>query len=186
LKTRHFCGFDASKPTKGHKRHIITDTCGNMIACQVHTANIRIVNAHPGSFQSCVARPRECALSSPIAAMSGQAARRPGQPRALDATNHQAIRYGHWLRSPARTMGGRTHLRMAQPLPPPSTRLGETHRKRRGMGPHRSYSTHDAPPCKALKSFTPYLIGHETGPCLEATSAQACNLGLDCLAQVRC
>ena len=34
-------GFDAGKRIKGRKRHIITDTCGNLIACQVHTANIQ-------------------------------------------------------------------------------------------------------------------------------------------------
>ena len=34
-------GFDAGKRIKGRKRHIITDTCGNLIACQVQTPNIQ-------------------------------------------------------------------------------------------------------------------------------------------------
>jgi len=33
-------GFDAGKRIKDRKRHIITDTCGNLIACEVHSADI--------------------------------------------------------------------------------------------------------------------------------------------------
>jgi len=33
-------GFDAGKRIKGRKPYIITDTCGNLIVCEVHTANI--------------------------------------------------------------------------------------------------------------------------------------------------
>lgn len=33
-------GFDAGKRIKGRKRNIITDTCGNLIACEVHSAGI--------------------------------------------------------------------------------------------------------------------------------------------------
>ena len=43
-------GFDAGKRIKGRKRHIITDTCGNLIACQVHTANIQDRDSAPGVF----------------------------------------------------------------------------------------------------------------------------------------
>ena len=34
-------GFDAGKRIKGRKRHIITDTCGNLLACTVHSASIQ-------------------------------------------------------------------------------------------------------------------------------------------------
>jgi len=43
-------GFDAGKRIKGRKCHIITDTCGNMIACRVHTANIQDRDGAPGVF----------------------------------------------------------------------------------------------------------------------------------------
>jgi len=43
-------GFDAGKRIKGRKRHIITDTCGHMIACEVHTANIQDRDGAPGVF----------------------------------------------------------------------------------------------------------------------------------------
>jgi putative transposase len=38
------CGFDAGKKVKGRKRHIVTDTCGSLIAVQVHAANIQDVH----------------------------------------------------------------------------------------------------------------------------------------------
>ena len=34
-------GFDAGKKVKGRKRHIATDTTGNMVACVVHAADIQ-------------------------------------------------------------------------------------------------------------------------------------------------
>ena len=43
-------GFDAGKTINGRKRHIITGTCGNLIACKVHTANIQDRDAAPGIF----------------------------------------------------------------------------------------------------------------------------------------
>jgi transposase len=43
-------GFDAGKRIKGRKRHIITDTCGHLIACEVHTANIQDRDGAPGVF----------------------------------------------------------------------------------------------------------------------------------------
>jgi putative transposase len=38
------CGFDAGKRVKGRKRHIVTDTCGSLLAVQVHPANIQDVH----------------------------------------------------------------------------------------------------------------------------------------------
>lgn len=43
-------GYDAGKRIKGRKRHIITDTCGNLIACEVHTANIQDRDGAPSVF----------------------------------------------------------------------------------------------------------------------------------------
>ena len=37
-------GFDAGKKVKGRKRHIVTDTCGSLLAVQVHAANIQDVH----------------------------------------------------------------------------------------------------------------------------------------------
>lgn len=35
------CGYDAGKKTKGRKRHIMTDTEGNLLTLEVHTADIQ-------------------------------------------------------------------------------------------------------------------------------------------------
>jgi len=43
-------GFDAGKRIKGRKRHIITDTCGNLLACTVHSAGIQDRDGAPGVF----------------------------------------------------------------------------------------------------------------------------------------
>ena len=43
-------GYDAGKRIKGRKRHIIIDTCGNLITCEIHTANIQDRDGAPGVF----------------------------------------------------------------------------------------------------------------------------------------
>jgi transposase len=43
-------GYNAGKRIKGRKRHIITDTCGNLIACEVHAANIQDRDGASGVF----------------------------------------------------------------------------------------------------------------------------------------
>src|SRR3546814_4826805 len=35
------CGYDAGKKTKGRKRHILTDTDGNLVHAVIHTADIQ-------------------------------------------------------------------------------------------------------------------------------------------------
>jgi putative transposase len=38
------CGFDPGKRVKGRKRHIVTDTCGSLLAVQVHPANVQDIH----------------------------------------------------------------------------------------------------------------------------------------------
>jgi len=35
------CGYDAGKKIKGRKRHIVTDTDGNLLAARIHTADVQ-------------------------------------------------------------------------------------------------------------------------------------------------
>jgi putative transposase len=35
------CGYDASKKIKGRKRHIVTDTDGNLVHAVIHTADVQ-------------------------------------------------------------------------------------------------------------------------------------------------
>ena len=44
-------GFDAGKRIKGRKRHIMTDTCGHLIALRVHGANIQDRDGTPDVFR---------------------------------------------------------------------------------------------------------------------------------------
>lgn len=43
-------GFDAGKKIKGRKRHIMTDTCGHLIALRVHEASIQDRDGAPAVF----------------------------------------------------------------------------------------------------------------------------------------
>lgn len=43
-------GYDAGKRIKGRKRHIMTDTCGHLIALTVHAANIQDRDGAPAVF----------------------------------------------------------------------------------------------------------------------------------------
>ena len=38
-------GYDGGKKNKGHKRHILTDTLGNLLAVKVHRANLHDTKA---------------------------------------------------------------------------------------------------------------------------------------------
>ena len=44
-------GYDAGKKIKGRKRHIMTDTCGNLVALCVHTADIQERDGSVSVFQ---------------------------------------------------------------------------------------------------------------------------------------
>jgi transposase len=45
------CGYDAGKRIKGRKRHIMTDTCGHLIALRVHAASIQDRDGAPEVFR---------------------------------------------------------------------------------------------------------------------------------------
>jgi transposase len=51
-------GYDAGKKTKGRKRHIVTDTDGNMLALTTHTADVQDRDGGPGVIgQACESFP---------------------------------------------------------------------------------------------------------------------------------
>ncbi len=54
-------GYDAGKKIKGRKRHIVTDTLGNMLEGVVHGADVQDRDGAPGLIErSCDAYPRCC------------------------------------------------------------------------------------------------------------------------------
>jgi transposase len=46
------CGFDAGKKIKGRKRHIVTDTLGNLVGLVIHPANVQDRDGAPGVLKS--------------------------------------------------------------------------------------------------------------------------------------
>ena len=65
----------------------------------------------------------------------------PSPARSRDR-DRQAIRSGEGLRRPAQALGGRTHHRLAQPLPPTGQGLGEPQPQRARLHQARVHSTH--------------------------------------------
>ena len=49
-------GFDGGKRIKGRKRHIVTDTMGNLLAAKVHAANIHDTVAGDAVFKAAYAK----------------------------------------------------------------------------------------------------------------------------------
>ena len=45
------CGYDTAKKIKGRKRHIVTDTLGNMLECVVHGADVQDRDGAPGLIE---------------------------------------------------------------------------------------------------------------------------------------
>lgn len=63
------CGYDAGKKIKGRKRHILTDTDGNLVHAVMHTADIQDRDGAPLVLAEIVRASPGCAMSSPMAAM---------------------------------------------------------------------------------------------------------------------
>ena len=87
-------GYDAGIRIKGCKRHIITDTCGNLIAGEAHGTNIQDRDGAPGGYGGPTLRvgglPR--ALSSPQAANAGQGVGRVRMARSLPSFGQEIHR----------------------------------------------------------------------------------------------
>ena len=63
-------GFDAGKRIKGRKRHIVTDTQGNLVGLVVHLKPaFKIAMALPASLLRSVRAIPGCAISLPMVAM---------------------------------------------------------------------------------------------------------------------
>jgi len=99
------CGYDAGKKIKGHKRHILTDTDGDLVHAVVRAADIQDRDGAPPILgeivgaslaASCVCRRRLCRKQAQVC---------PAPDRKVDRRNHQTIRYCQALRALALSMG---------------------------------------------------------------------------------
>ena len=144
-------GFDAGKKVKGRKRHIMTDTLGLLLFAVIHSAG------HPGPRWRSGRLPRH-PPSLPLAApclrrwrlCGWQTQIRAQRPRRLDRRDHQTIRHCQRLRSAAASMGRRTDLCLAGPLPKVGEGLGAIPGERHRMDLDRKHQAHDATPRKIL------------------------------------
>ena len=149
-KPRRAAAFAAMMPARRSRAASATSSPTPAASCcsssstppTFRTATARLMSSRPSATAS-----RGCAMSSPMAATpatnSGRRCKRHGK---LDARDHQAFRYRQGLRGATAALGGRAHLRLARPLPPPCQRLGALHRKlhRLGATSPRSVSSPDA------------------------------------------
>jgi len=153
-------GFDAGKKVNGRKRHIITDTAGNLVGLQVHEADIQdrdgavnVIASIRNLYPWCASRLRRRRLCR------RQASDLVGRVRHLDDRDHQALGYRQRLHGAAAPMGGRTHVRVARPLPSPRQGLRGDHRQRRRLGPRRPHPQTHPLPRKALNENATFRVG---------------------------
>ncbi len=149
-------GFDAGRKIKGRKRHIMTDTCGRLLALCVHPANIQDRDGASGVF---VRLRREAPKLRHVFADEGYAGRK---------LREALIGIGRWTIGTVKrsdTAKGFEVLprrwgveRPFAWLPQAGRRLGTIHRKCKSMGPYRSYQTHDTIPRNPLKSPNSFPI----------------------------
>jgi transposase len=148
-------GYDAGKKVKGRKRHIVTDTQGFLLFVLVHAADIQDRDGASDVLKAirlplplaapCLRRWRLC---------GGKTQGRTQGPWKLDAGDHQALGYRQGFRAFTTALGGRTHIRMARPVPPPGQGLGEIHRFFNRMGHPRQHPNAHTQNRKSLNSLT--------------------------------
>ena len=130
-------GYDAGKKIKGRKRHIVTDTAGNMLEGIVHEASIQDRDGAPGlSGSSTSAFPR-WQSSLPMAAMPA------GNWRRLSLTSRASLSKSSSVPTAPRALSfcpaldRGANFRMAQSLPPSRQGLGGFNRLIRGLAVRR-------------------------------------------------
>ena len=153
-------GFDAGKKVKGRKRHIATDTEGHLLGVQVHAADIQdrdgAVRRHRLHRQAVSVAPpslRRWRLCRREAHGS------PPAPRHMDHRDRQAFRCRQGLRTAAPPLGGRAHLRLAQPQPTSRQGLRGPHNHRRDLGHDRQRQAHHAAIGENVMQPTRFRVG---------------------------
>ena len=112
-------GYAAEKMVKGRKRHLLTDTIGLPVGIIVHPANVQDRDGAPGLLESISTAFPGCAMSLPM-------------PPTPVTTEGRLAELGDWsveivkrsgccqrVRPAAATLGGRTHVRLAEPQSTP-------------------------------------------------------------------
>ena len=116
-------GYDAGKKIVGRKRHLLVDTDGLILKVRVHAANVQDRDGATLVLDQIDAPLSQLELIWADGGYAGDKladwmAERFG-PRPLRLEKSPAQRRAKRLCRPAPALGGRTHLRLAQQLPPP-------------------------------------------------------------------
>lgn len=122
-------GYDTGKKVKGRKRHILTDTEGNLVHAVVHTADIQDRDGAPLVLREIIKR---FPWLRHIFADGGYAGDKlKDAPRSIGKWTIEIIKrtnVGQRLRSSAPAVGRRTHLGLAQSQLPSGQGLRASHR----------------------------------------------------------
>ena len=158
-------GYDAGKKIKGRKRHIITDTAGNLLHGAIHSADIQdrdgapaIIGAACGSFPT-----PECIFAKPAPDLirgrlcGKQAGTGHAEHGWTQYRNRQKAGQGARLCGHRKTLGGRAHLRMAGPLPKAGEGLGNLNPVVRRMAAHCRHQAAN-PQCRKASKINDLIL----------------------------
>lgn len=134
-------GFDAGKKVKGRKRHIVTDTDGNLLAACVHTADVQDRDGAPGVIGDATDSFRALSLLYADGGYAGNKLEtemmKNRRPKHRD---RPACRRSKRLCRHHQAMGCRTQPRLDRTVPTPGKRLGNQHCLFRSLDAHRLYT----------------------------------------------
>jgi hypothetical protein len=111
-------GYDGGKKVKGRKRHIATDTAGNLLDALVHSADVQDRDGAPDLIGRCRDAYPSLARSLPMAVMPDRSWKLPSRISTASPSRSSSVQRPP-LRRPAPQLGDRTHHRMAQSSPTP-------------------------------------------------------------------
>ena len=138
-------GYDPGKKIKGRKRHIVTDTLGNMLEGVAHGADVQDRNGAPDMIKrSCDAYPTLARLFADGGYAGQKLEAAVTHIRSADDRDHQTFRLGGLCHS-APALGRRAHPGVAQPVPSSRQGPGTLHLIVRSVDGRLIHQANDAP-----------------------------------------
>jgi transposase len=147
-------GYDFGKKINGRKRHVVTDTQGNLVGLVVHPADIQDRDAAPwtlASIRSFYPWLRQIFADGGYAGNKLRGALIKFGRWTIEIVKRSDKAVGFELRTAAAPMGRRKNLCVARTLSSFGERPRTNHQKRRSLDPHR---THPPAHTTSRKSLT--------------------------------
>lgn len=130
-------GYDAGKKIKGRKRHVLTDTEGNLVQAAIHTADIQDRDGAPLVLTEIIKRfpwPRRVCRWRLCWRQTSAGAAPDWQ---MDPRDSHTVRYRQGFRGPPAPLGRRADAGMAESKPLTGRGLRANHRVSNRMAVHR-------------------------------------------------